>query len=237
MAAWSAVLITCLLFNGCVGKLPLSTRKDSASLGITVVSDSRTGFEVVESIDLTQVFFIRLTDKEDALTKKAVYKSNYYYAPLISGFQIGGIDTFLLGAEPGFYAAVGGIGKGHVTGAIFLIFFPERMIRETITEVKPNEFVYMGNYILKRTSYRKQMDGPDKIQNDYFSSRLFDEEHRYYGKQLVSWYISPQFHSPAMDKFQKSPGIEREFLDGHKGTFKSSEWADQISHRLKTLQK
>jgi hypothetical protein len=236
--AWCAVLIVFLLIQGCAGaKIPQATKKDSASLGITIEASSHTSLLTVESVDLKQVFFIKLANKEDTLTKDIILKSNYYYAPFMSGFQAGGMEIFLLDIEPGFYAAVGGIGKGHATKVDFLIFFPEQMVKETITEIKSNTIVYMGKFVMSQVSVFKRMNNPDRIQQFFFNTKLFDEEQRYYGKMVISNNVNPQFHSPTMESFEKSNDKEMEFLARHKTTFKSTDWANNINHRLEMLQK
>ena len=230
------VLITFLLIQGCA-TIPTATKKDSASIGITIEGP---GFKTIVGGDertyYTQVFFIKLANKEDTLTKDIILKSNYYHAFMYDLIR-GGIDTFLLDIEPGFYAAVGAIGKGHKSDAHILVFFPERLVKESITEVKPNTMVYMGKFALSGLSLFEIMGTADKIQSFYFNNQLLDKEQQYHGKNMVPNWVGPQFHFQGMESFEKSTDSEMKFLERNKATFKSTDWANNISRRLEMLRK
>jgi hypothetical protein len=218
-----AVLVIFLLVQGCtIGKIIPATKRDNAALSITIDTSFKCQFRV------TEVFFIKLTDKEDKLTKDILYKSNY---------QVPLVYNFLLDIEPGFYAAVGAKGKGSYTEGTgrnkerieydVFIYFPEQMVKETITEVKPNTMVYMGLLELAcNNSYTMQNN--DKLQDFYYLSELFDKEYP---------YLHPYRIAPTMESFQRSTDSEIEFLNRYKLFFISSDWASRIKHRLEMIDK
>jgi len=225
-----------LLIQACAtSQIPISKKDDSSAIAISIDADSRSAFARVESITAKQVMFIKLKSMEDALSKDLVYTSNYIYEPFMAGFQFGGYDAFVLDIEPGIYAAVGMIGSGSGTRVDFLIYFPEKMVKETIVEVKLGMMTYMGKFKLKKVSYNKLMDIPDKVQSHYYSNRIFDKEGQFHGKRKVSHYLSPQFHSPDMKSFKKSKEYEIEFLKRHKSSLSSGGWDKHISRRLDML--
>lgn len=236
--AWVAAFITFLLIQACATiPIPAATKKESAALGITIEGPGvKTVLSGDERTDYTQVFFIKLANKEDSVTKEIIFKSNYHHAFSYDLLRAG-IDTFLLDIEPGFYAAVGAIGKGRKSEINVLVFFPEQMVKESISEVKPNTMAYMGRFILSGLSRVELMGTADKIQSFYFNNQLLDKEQKYHGKNMVPNWAGPQFHFQGMESFEKSSDSETKFLERNKATFKSTDWANNISHRLEMLRK
>jgi len=240
--AMVAIFITFLFIQGCAAaKIPQATKNNSAALGITI--DFSVLPDHYETFDVVQVYFIKLANKEDALTKDIIYKSN-----CISSFNLPVTATYFLDIEPGFYAAVGAIGRWSYNHADrkyekywakfdSLIYFPEQMVKKTITEVKSNTMTYMGNFVLSDVSLLEKMHNSDELQIYYYNNEIFDKEHQYHKVNETSGSVSAKFFSPTMVGFDKSIDKEIEFLTRIKMTFISTDWANSINHRLEMLNK
>ncbi len=230
IARFAAFLPVALLLAACTtGKMPVAAAPSTSALAISIEADSRTSLLNVESIQFDRVYFVRLADKKDELTKDSVLSSNFRYEPWLSGFQFGSLDYFLLGVDPGIYAAVGAMGVGTNTKVRIFSYFPEEMIRDSIVEVGPGEMAYMGRFTLSRT----RSDPADPAQVFYYSKGIFAGENRFHNRVSITNIQSPQFQAPALKSHKKSRNAEVDFLKAHLSIFEGSDWADRITHSLK----
>ncbi|MCP3940029.1 MAG: hypothetical protein GY710_00910 [Desulfobacteraceae bacterium] len=226
-----------VLFAGCAGKIPQSTMNNNSALSISAGLNARASFLTKESINTTNVFFIRLDDENDSLQKQKVITSNYNKTPLMVGFQMDNIDSFCLNLEPGIYAAVAAKGVGANSNVKYYIYFPEEMIKKTIVNLKQNSMRYLGEFDFEDVSYKNQMNNPDKVQFYYFASGLIDGVPGTSKPRYISNFITPQHHSPSLEKFANSKEKEVKFLNSVSGSFKNTGWYDNIKARLDTLGK
>ena len=149
--------------------------KDSSAIGITVCYKSGKQCKA-----LNRIYFVKI-DKanNNPCSQDDFILSNYPVIPAKSS----GIDVFLLNAKPGKYAAIGGTAEEeiHFPGEKKktikrLYFFPEQMITLTVTDLKPAQFSYMGNYVIDDT-------GKPRLP-DLYKIRNADEAQMHYCRMI-----------------------------------------------------
>jgi len=226
------IIISSVFFalNGCVRSIPLAVNNETSAIAIKI--DQRYTFietsfflPSVKSymMGIKNIYVIKLKDKSDSLKQDRMLASNFSLKPLFSGH-----DTFLLNIEPGYYAAVGAMEDG------IYIYFPEEVIKESITEVKPNTMAYMGQFELQTISNRSKYI-PDELQQYYYSNLLFYGHRDIQGKMFITNMPLPQFHAPKVKTILKSAELEKQFLSGILNTFSNTEWMQKIQNRLNEL--
>lgn len=227
--------ITSKLFD--VPKVPEPINLSSSAIAISVKFDSRTvlalnpleilfnGGEVFnyEKVFFDKIFLIKLEGNMIETTQGKVYETNFAYKPAKTAFQFGSYDNFLMNVEPGTYAAVGGIGSGQNTRARFIVYFPDELIRSSITTVSEGSISYMGQFELERGYANKQMDSPDISQNFYFRNQIFPK------KYLASKYIH---YSPNLMMKNTGSETEQKYLFNILDTYIEPEWNVQIKNEL-----
>jgi len=129
--------------------VPARGGPDSAVLGV------RVNVTLYQSHQLTlqpqTVYFARLPEGEDTLLQTTqLVESNYRRGALL----------MLLNAEPGRYAVVCAVttweGRSH------FVFVSEKSARESIIEVKPGQYTYMGSLSMKES---RSFSKADELQN------------------------------------------------------------------------
>ncbi len=229
------LFVLMLLLIGCASKIPQSLNDNSSALSISVGLSSRASMLNKESINTNKVFFIRLDDENDSLKKQQIIKSNYNKEPVMVSFQMDNIDSFCFNLEPGTYAAIASTGVGANSGVRYFIYFPEEMIRKTVVNLKENSIIYLGEFDFEDVSYTNQMKDADEFQLYYFNSGLIDGVSGPNKPQKISWHRNPQHHSPSLMKFSNGKDEEIKFLTSIQGSFKNTEWQDNIRERLNSL--
>jgi len=105
--------------------------------------------------DLNEIYFVKLDNTNQNLyTQNKYIRSSY----IIEDRQSTGrsSNVFLLNAEPGRYAAIGGSwsdpdrrkNNSNEMYPLNVYFFPKRMISLTVVNLGPNQFKHMGDYII-----------------------------------------------------------------------------------------
>ncbi len=246
---WS-ILISLVMISGCstisnnkllskafdIPPIPKQSFENRSGIAITVDQDYGRVTIVGNHIDfggkfkIKEIFFIKLNDRNDSLKKDKTIASDYYYEPVMAGFQADAVDNFLLDVEPGFYAAVG------AKAGRYYLYFPEEIIKASVVEVKANRMVYMGEFKLEEISRKSADNSPDNFQYHYYSNLLLGG-HRYDipGKVVIPWGHSTLFHAPKENKIIKSEEVEIDFLESYRGHFKKSGWEAAIENRLSDL--
>jgi predicted component of type VI protein secretion system len=236
--AFVAVLaILCAAFYGCASKPPIAFSKNSSAIAISVSIESMTSPLMTEKVRPNHIFFIKLNESGGSLKSRDVIVSNYMYEPIMHAFQTHTVDSFAMNLDAGIYAAVGAIATGYTSNINFLIFFPEDMIRSTITEVSPDRIKYMGRYTLDRMNFvgmmaTTQMDDPQAF---YYKNNIFDLLMLENRKSVVYNFHKPIRIMVTLDNSDRSKETEIEFLLEHMKTFEATEWTPKLQNQIKKL--
>jgi hypothetical protein len=225
--------------SGCAVKPPIAENSDTSAVAISVSMESMTAPLMVENVRAKRIIFVRLEAPDDSLKKTDVFTSNFRHTPPTNPFQTIPADLFSMNLEPGIYAAVGAIGKGETSKVKFLIYFPEKMIAATVTQVYPDRIAYMGEYRLSRMNF-VEMATPrvmDEAQEFYFSNNIFDSVMRKGGKSIAYIYKLPVPMVVSLDDAKNSIENEIEFLERYMETFEGSEWESKLQGQIDMLKR
>jgi len=143
-----------LAFTQCADK---RKSPDSSAIGITVCYKSGK-----QCKPLNRIYFVKIDNSNnDPCSQDDFILSNYPVIPARSNEK----DVFFLNAKFGKYAAIGGTSEEEINfpgekkkTRKRLYFFPEKMITLTITDLKPAQFAYMGNYVIDDTGEPRLSD-------------------------------------------------------------------------------
>lgn len=208
--------------------IPKQTAQNNSAIAITISADVRSGLLSVKNVKPEKVYFIKLNSTNDSLLKNSGIVSEYNFESWLGSLTSDSTDNFLFDVEPGIYAAVAAYGQARgATGSNnpVLILFPEKMIKSTILEVKPNTIVYAGKYILDRGSFMDNMKDADEIQKYYYKPLI--QKFREFGLITIS--------SP-LKQIEQSKQIEIDFLKGYSSKFSGTDWEIKLKNRLKELE-
>ena len=236
--AFAVVLaILCTAFSGCASKPPIVLRKNSSAVAISVRINSMTSPHMTEHVRPNHIFFIKLNGSEGSLKNRDVIASNYMYEPIMHAFQTHTVDSFAMNIDAGIYAAVGAIATGYTSNINFLIFFPEDMVKSTITVVYPDTITYMGRYTLGRMNFVGMMAAPamDDLQAFYYKNNIFDLLMLENRKSVVYNFNKPIRMMVTLDNSNQSKETEIEFLLEHMKTFERTEWIPKLKNQIEKL--
>ncbi|MEJ2158737.1 MAG: hypothetical protein P8X96_25700 [Desulfobacteraceae bacterium] len=229
------ILSSSVLF-GCAATPPKQQISDSSAAAIRVGVKLHYSFISAEFFAPDVVFLVKLKNKGDSLKQKILISTNYRYESLAANLLPDSIDCFLLDIEPGIYAAIGALGKGRNSQADILVFFPEEMVRKTITLVESNKMYFMGRYILKYGSSVNGFQKPDELQA-YYYKLLRSGNEELYTKTRISHYQSPVFAFPVLKFVDNSTDDEIKFLKKRLNLFKNTSRESTILNRITLLER
>jgi len=171
----------------CVNK---RSSPDSSAICITVKYLSENRFIKSPNYTcLSTIYFIKVNNNNSNL-----YSQNDF---LLSNYPVtmrrAGENTYLLNAEPGRYAAIGGKIEEEYTRAggkhndskkrIRIFFFPKEMIPLTVVDLRPSEFKHMGTYTIKHK-------GEPKL-SEFFRIRNADSAQMHYCRLIKPGSVNP----------------------------------------------
>jgi hypothetical protein len=222
------ILLFLVLFLSCISAPPKQSDPNNSAIGISITVEP-------SCLTFKNIAFIRLNSIDDSLIQYPIIFSNDYYSTTFMRNLLelsGAVDNFLFDIKPGIYAAVGAYAQEN--SSEYLILFPEKMIKSTIIEVKPNSLVYSGRFYLKTPNLFETIAGEKKeIDNTqrYYHRPLLQEL-----KKIVGNLVMIHVLTPSLDEVKQSTEIENKFLKIYQNTFKDTEWAEKINNRLKSLE-
>ena len=211
---WHAVwiLMTLGLAAGCSALLdvPKPALDERGSAGI--------------SIELCPVVTLGICRKPQQLLVIQVHESRDLLAPrqvLLSKWTFGK-DGFLLNVPPGTYGVVGAMFKLQASiGPMarpptpgdrdtYTTYFPEAMVAQTLTEIKPGRLSFMGSYEVKMLPMKEL----DRVQAAYF--QLFERsgEVAWHDLEYISGYLALAITGRPVVVSEGGPGLGAAMIRG-----------------------
>ena len=204
------IIIAMFINANCTTPPPTRINKESSVIAINIWFPIHSALLTSDAFIPNKVYFIKIEDN-DSLKAKSVITSNYWTESWNPGPAR--YTLYLMGAEPGKYAAVAASGctlfsKGSVT-----VFFPKEVINASIVVVQPNSMIYMGHFYLTTGKLFNGMKDADEFQN-YYST-------------LISKRYSKVF-APEEEKSYNSEELRKEFIKSKADEFKGTEWEEVV---------
>jgi hypothetical protein len=227
-----SAMLAALLITGCASAPPPNfPGQEVAGIAVSVDLTVQSSWTSWMTFNPLEIYFIRI-DAGDGITSRDLIRSNHVSS---LGFMSGAYAAYLLNAKPGRYAAVAAYGTTS-DNKEFVIFFPEGAIRESIIEVRPGRFYFMGTVDLKTASGMKDAD---EAQMYYYRLLSGREEHDGAVKELFlrsqTMFAHTSYAAPALNRVHRSAQEEMAFLHAIRGSFESTDWISLIDARMGAL--
>jgi hypothetical protein len=215
------LFILIIFITACATATPKATNINNSAIALTIGADIHSGLLTVEDIAPGKIFFVRLKSIDDSIMQKRGVLSTYSRESFWGNLKKDSTDNILFDVEPGVYAPIAAYGTGKNSHKNFIILFPEKMIKSSIVNLKPNSMVYIGKFIFKKGPLLDRMKEADEIQKYYYST--------------INPKYQPDCVALSLEEIQQSQEIEKEFLIKYNAIFKDTDWTGKINNRLSEI--
>lgn len=166
----------------------------------------------------SEVFFIKIEEGENPLTKKEILFSNYLIHDGVT------THALLLNAKPGTYAAVGArvysVDKNNYTH-ILDFFFPKEFITKNKVTLHSGSVAHMGYAFFNRPTWKEEKNFFKPTQKHYLGVI-----------QKMGNYRHIRAYGVTQNKVHKSPKAEKWFLKKALSELEESGWKPVIQKKL-----
>jgi len=204
----SIIVATILIIANCSTAPPTRTNKESSIIAINIFLQAHTSLLTLDSFQPEKIYFIKIEDGNELKANKVI-ASNYCTKSWNPGPAR--YTVYLMGAEPGKYAAVAASGVGHGSKNTMMVLFPEKVINSSIVMLQPKSIAYMGHFYLTTGKLINGMEGADELQK-YYHTLIFRSFGRAIAPQERETYNSEEFR--------------KEFIKSKASEFKNTEWQE-----------
>jgi hypothetical protein len=218
----SIIIATILIIVNCSTAPPTRANKESSIIAINIYLQTHTSLLTMDTFQPEKIYFIKIEDGNTLKVNKII-ASNYCTESWNPGPAR--YTVYLMGAEPGKYAAVAASGIGHGSKKTMMVFFPEKVINSSIVMIQPKSIAYMGHFYLTTGKLTNGMEGADELQKHYYTL-LTDVYGAQYVKKNV--LLPPRFFAPQEKETYNSEEFRKEFIKSKASEFKNTEWKDVI---------
>ena len=222
-----------LLLLKCSSVPPIPSNNDHVAIGITVVINIHTKLISWDDLKPEKIYFVKLNSINDNILKNEIIESNYTHESLWGSLKNDSIDNYILDLKPGIYAAVGAYGLSRNTNEPYFILFPEKAIKASVIDVKPNSFRYMGKYVFNTGEYFSNINKSDEVQKHYYNVFFpINTELKEKSNILVKYVLDSGKISGSVKEISNSNSDELNFLKNNEGVFKKTNFEKIMRNRI-----